>query len=268
MKKDSGRRGRRCAAAAIVASCGTALALGPAVGSAAAADPDCGVMAMAQPFIDHIDSAHLERSPFGQVRDLMNVDAYTLTHTVLVEDMLAPLVPTLMGTITPLVDHVDTAHLERSPEQQVKDLLDVNDYVLAHTVLVESMLAPAVSGTGCIGGDDSAAPAMPAMPGMAAPAPAATAAPAPAPTAGGMSAAVKMSGLAFSPAALTVPVGATVTWTNMDDAPHTVTSKGNGGLRSKTLQKGGTYSYMFMAKGTFTYYCTVHPNMVATVTVQ
>jgi plastocyanin len=260
------RRGRR--AAAIVASCGTALALGPAAGSAAAAD--CGVAAMAQPLIDHIDSAHLETSPLQQVKDLMNVDAYVLTHTVLLEHVLAPLVPTVEGTVTPFVDHVNSAHLERSPLQQARDLLDVDDYVLAHTVLVEHMLAPALSGTGCP--DDGApgtpaapgpvAPAMPSMPSMPAPAPA------PAPAAPAMGVDVTMDHLAFAPAAVTVPAGSTVTWTNKEDAPHTVTSQGGGGLRSKTLQKGGAYSVTFPTAGTYTYYCTVHPNMKGTVTVQ
>jgi plastocyanin len=268
-KQSRRRRGRRVAA--IVASCGTALVLGPAAGSAAAAD--CGVAAMAQPLVDHIDSAHLETSPLQQVKDLMNVDAYVLAHTVLLEHVLAPLVPTVEGTVTPFVDHVNSAHLERSPLQQVRDLLDVDDYVLAHTVLVEHMLEPALSGTGC---PTDGAPGMPVAPGSAAPAPtmpsmpSMPAAPAPpSPPAGpATGAAVTMDHLAFAPAAVTVPAGSTVTWTNREDAPHTVTSQGGGGLRSKTLQKGATYSVAFSTAGVYSYYCTVHPNMKGTVTVQ
>lgn len=260
MTKHSGRRGRRYATAAVVATCGTALAFGPAVGTAAADDGGCGVAAMAQPFIDHVDSAHLETSPFNQVRDLMDVDSYVLAHTVLVEHMLAPVVPTVMGTVDPFVAHVDSAHLETSPYNQVRGLMDTDDYVLAHTVLVESMLAPALSGTGCPGEDGATAPA---------PATGAPAAPAPAQGAGqSATAAVVMSGLAFSPASITVPMGTTVTWTNHDDAPHTVTSKSGSTLKSSTLQKGQSYSHMFMMAGTYTYYCAVHPNMTGTVTVQ
>lgn len=261
MGKNSTRRRGRLAMAAAVASCGTALVLGPAAG-AAMADDGCGAAAMAQPLVDHIDSAHLERSPVQQVKDLMSVDSYVLAHTVLVETMLAPVVPTVEGTTDPFVAHVDSAHLERSPIQQVKDLLDVNDYVLAHTVLVESMLAPAVSGTGCPDGDTPAAPVPMAGMGMGPAAPAAPAAGAAATTD------VTMSNFAFTPAAITVPAGSMVMWTNKDDAPHTVTSKGSGGLRSKTLQKGDTYSYTFTKPGVYSYYCTVHPNMTATVTVQ
>jgi plastocyanin len=267
MYTQSRRRRGRCAAAAIVASCGAALALGPTAGSAAA-DDDCGVAAMAQPLIDHIDSAHLETSPLQQVKELMNVDAYVLTHTVLLEHVLAPLVPTVEGTVTPLVDHVDSAHLERSPLQQVRDLLDLDDYVLAHTVLVEHMLAPALSGTGCPtagvpGAPAAPGPAPPAMPSMP-PAPA----PAPAPAGHAMGVDVTMDHLAFAPAAVTVPAGSTVTWTNKEDAPHTITSRGGGGLRSKTLQKGGSYSVTFQTAGVYSYYCAVHPNMTGSVTVQ
>jgi plastocyanin len=101
---------------------------------------------------------------------------------------------------------------------------------------------------------------MPSMP----PAPA----PAPAPAGHAMGVDVTMDHLAFAPAAVTVPAGSTVTWTNKEDAPHTITSRGGGGLRSKTLQKGGSYSVTFPTAGVYSYYCAVHPNMTGSVTVQ
>lgn len=79
---------------------------------------------------------------------------------------------------------------------------------------------------------------------------------------------VTMSNLAFSPAAITVAPGSMVMWTNKDDAPHTITSKGGGALKSKTLQKGSSFSYTFATAGVYAYYCSVHPNMMGTVTVQ
>ncbi len=267
MRKQTTRPKRRVAMATAVATCGCALALGPAAGGAAAAG--CGTTAMVDPFVDHINSAHLETSPFQQVRDLMNVDAYLLAHTVLVANMLAPLLPTAAGTDQPFIDHVNSAHLETSPFQQARDLLDVDDYVLAHTVLVASMLAPLLSGSGCPG--DAARPPAPATPPapVTAPAPApAPAPPAPATTGHAMNADVSMSGLAYAPAAVTVPAGSTVTWTNKEDAPHTVTSKGASELKSKNLQKGNSYSHMFMTAGVYSYYCAVHPNMMGKVSVQ
>ena len=46
--------------------------------------------------------------------------------------------------VEPFVMHFDKAHLETSPGQQAHDALNVDSYVKTHTVLVESMLAPAV----------------------------------------------------------------------------------------------------------------------------
>ncbi len=79
--------------------------------------------------------------------------------------------------------------------------------------------------------------------------------------------AVTIQDFAFGPSTLTVKKGTTVTWTNKDSAPHTVTSTGTGSLASKTLQKGDSYSFTFDSAGTYGYHCTFHPNMTATVTV-
>ena len=80
--------------------------------------------------------------------------------------------------------------------------------------------------------------------------------------------AVAIKDFAFAPAVTTVKVGTTVTWTNSDQDPHTVTSTGPGGpLRSPTLQTGQSYQYKFTKAGTFGYLCTIHPFMTATVTV-
>jgi plastocyanin len=80
--------------------------------------------------------------------------------------------------------------------------------------------------------------------------------------------AVAIKNFAFAPAALTVKVGTTVTWTNQDSDAHTVTSQNNGGpLASAALSTGQTYSFTFTKAGTYAYLCTIHPFMTATVTV-
>ncbi|MBV6699338.1 cupredoxin family copper-binding protein [Kitasatospora aureofaciens] len=81
--------------------------------------------------------------------------------------------------------------------------------------------------------------------------------------------AVTIKNFAFSPAALTVKTGTSVTWTNTDPDAHTVTSKqGSGGpLQSAALATNATYSYTFTAPGTYPYYCSIHPFMTATVEV-
>jgi plastocyanin len=71
----------------------------------------------------------------------------------------------------------------------------------------------------------------------------------------------------FRPMAITVPVGATVTWKNLDGEPHTVTST-DGSFRSEALDQDDTYSFRFSKPGVYKYLCTIHPRMVATVTVK
>jgi amicyanin len=92
----------------------------------------------------------------------------------------------------------------------------------------------------------------------------------PAPAAGASVAttSVAIKAFAFGPLSITVKVGATVTWTNDDQDPHTVTSQnGAGPLKSKTLQNGDKFQYTFTKAGTFDYLCTIHPFMTGTVVV-
>ena len=67
---------------------------------------------------------------------------------------------------------------------------------------------------------------------------------------------------------LVVPVGATVTWSNVDTVPHTVTADDNS-FDSNTLNTGQTFSHTFNNAGTFTYFCKIHgkPSMSGTVRV-
>ncbi len=72
----------------------------------------------------------------------------------------------------------------------------------------------------------------------------------------------------FSPAELRVPRGATVTWTNRDDIPHTVTDKARPKeVRSAALDTGDRYARAFPVRGRFGYFCSLHPHMQGTVVV-
>jgi len=78
--------------------------------------------------------------------------------------------------------------------------------------------------------------------------------------------AVTIANFAFSPAAVTVKVGDTVTWTNNDSVPHTVTG---ADFDSGQLAPGATFSHQFTKAGSFDYKCTIHPSMApGKVTVQ
>jgi plastocyanin len=78
---------------------------------------------------------------------------------------------------------------------------------------------------------------------------------------------VKIDNFSFGPAVVTIPVGATVTWTNHDDIPHTVVSN-DGVFKSKVLDTDEKFSYTFAKAGTYPYFCSIHPKMVAKVVVQ
>jgi plastocyanin len=78
---------------------------------------------------------------------------------------------------------------------------------------------------------------------------------------------VNIDNFVFGPQTITVPVGATVTWTNKDDIPHTSVST-EGVFKSKVLDTDEKFSYTFTKAGTYPYYCTIHPKMTGKVVVQ
>jgi plastocyanin len=71
----------------------------------------------------------------------------------------------------------------------------------------------------------------------------------------------------YAPMAMTVSAGSTVTWKNLDGEPHTVVST-DGLFRSAALDENDTFSFKFDKPGTYKYVCSIHPKMVATVTVK
>lgn len=70
----------------------------------------------------------------------------------------------------------------------------------------------------------------------------------------------------YSTDVLEVKVGDTVTWTNDDNAVHTVTAA-DGSLDSDFIQPGQSWSYTFTDTGEFNYFCTPHPWMRGKVVV-
>ena len=78
---------------------------------------------------------------------------------------------------------------------------------------------------------------------------------------------VTIANLAYSPADLAVSAGTEVTWTNDDDAPHTVTFDDDAVHDSDKMETGDTFSTTFDTAGSYTYICAIHPDMTAKVTV-
>jgi plastocyanin len=79
-------------------------------------------------------------------------------------------------------------------------------------------------------------------------------------------AAATITGFAFQPASMEVTAGTTVTWTNDDPAPHTVTAA-DGSFDSGAIAPGATFSRTFDSSGSFEYACAIHPTMTGTVIV-
>lgn len=74
---------------------------------------------------------------------------------------------------------------------------------------------------------------------------------------------------AYSPTGLTVTEGDTVTWTNQDTAEHDIqVTSGPVHFHSPMLAKGESWSYTFGTPGGYSYLCSVHPDMTASVTVR
>jgi len=80
---------------------------------------------------------------------------------------------------------------------------------------------------------------------------------------------MKIDNFSFGPAALTVSVGSTVTWTNRDDIPHTVVSSDDPkAFKSKVLDTDEKFSFTFTKAGAYAYFCSIHPKMTGKVVVQ
>jgi plastocyanin len=77
---------------------------------------------------------------------------------------------------------------------------------------------------------------------------------------------IAMQGIAFKPRAATVKVGQNVTWTNHDSVDHNVVAN-DGAFKSGNFGHNGTFSWTPNKPGRYSYRCTLHPGMTATLTV-
>ena len=79
-------------------------------------------------------------------------------------------------------------------------------------------------------------------------------------------AAVTIKGFAFNPHAVTVHVGESLTFTNQDNQAHTATAD-DSSFDLGAIAPGSTASHRFEKAGTFSFHCSFHPFMTATITV-
>jgi plastocyanin len=79
---------------------------------------------------------------------------------------------------------------------------------------------------------------------------------------------VSIQGQSYQPNFVSVKVGGTVTWTNADSVPHTVTADATlEEFASNLLSPGDVFTQTFTHPGTFLYHCVVHSTMHGTVRV-
>jgi plastocyanin len=90
------------------------------------------------------------------------------------------------------------------------------------------------------------------------------------PSGGGGTATVDIKDIQFVPKDITVDAGTTITWTNSDSIPHTVTKEGGPGsdFDSGDIDGGATFEETFDEPGTVDYVCTIHPGQDGTITVK
>ena len=81
------------------------------------------------------------------------------------------------------------------------------------------------------------------------------------------SAQIAIKDFMFTPMSLTIKAGATVTWANKDDEPHSVVSDA-GLFRSGAVDTDETFSFKFDKPGTYHFTCSIHPRMVGTIVVE
>ena len=79
---------------------------------------------------------------------------------------------------------------------------------------------------------------------------------------------VDLQGTAFKPADIQVSPGATVTFTNLDGIPHTVTFDNTSITSIDSYSSGAKTVTMPTAPGTYAYHCNFHGVMKGTVVVK
>jgi hypothetical protein len=76
---------------------------------------------------------------------------------------------------------------------------------------------------------------------------------------------ITVKDFAFQPRTVTVRIGDTVTWSNIDTATHTATSTGN--WDTGNIPPGSSRSIVLATPGTYAYFCLLHSIMFGTIVV-
>ncbi|MBV8613575.1 MAG: cupredoxin family copper-binding protein [Acetobacteraceae bacterium] len=77
---------------------------------------------------------------------------------------------------------------------------------------------------------------------------------------------VSIDNFTFSPTPITIAPGATLTWVNEDDIPHSIYCEALN-LRSHPMDTKESFAHRFDQPGTFDYVCGIHPHMRGRIVV-
>ena len=72
----------------------------------------------------------------------------------------------------------------------------------------------------------------------------------------------------FGPAGMDIAVGDTITWTNNPESVGHTTTSDDGLWESPVIRAGETFQHTFTESGRFTYFCSIHPSMKGSITVE
>ncbi|GMQ93449.1 MAG: hypothetical protein BMS9Abin12_0926 [Acidimicrobiia bacterium] len=84
---------------------------------------------------------------------------------------------------------------------------------------------------------------------------------------GGDAAEVSIENFTFGPSTITISIGDTITWINDESGIAHTTTSDDGIWDSDLLNPSDSFEQTFTEAGTFTYFCSIHPSMTATVIV-
>lgn len=85
---------------------------------------------------------------------------------------------------------------------------------------------------------------------------------------GAMALELTIKNMAFSKVDMVISTGSTVSWTNVDNVPHSIISDSGNELSSAVLQNGDVFKHTFNQNGVYSYHCGVHSLMKAKITVK
>nr|WP_260525869.1 cupredoxin family copper-binding protein [Gemmatirosa kalamazoonensis] len=78
---------------------------------------------------------------------------------------------------------------------------------------------------------------------------------------------IGIDNFAFGPRELAVPSGTAVTWINRDDVPHVIASAQGRFPSSPVLDTNKRFTFRFAERGTYDYFCSIHPTMTGRIVV-